>query len=205
MWELTASAKTGNWYEGLDKVRELYDVTVGVIGAGKAGSHYIRLLKNFDVRILVSDPTMTPEQADSWGVTLVGLDDLMGHSDVVSIHAPLLPETRKMINRERLGLMKDRAILINTARGALIDEEALADELRTGRISACLDVTDPEPPAPDHPFLHLPNCILTPHIAGAVNNGAKRMAAFAIEEVKRFTAGQKMEGEVDPSSLNSLA
>jgi phosphoglycerate dehydrogenase-like enzyme len=110
-----------------------------------------------------------------------------------------------MIDGERLALMKDDAILINTARGMIVDEQALVAELTKGRLFACLDVTDPEPPAPDHPLRSLPNCVLTPHIAGAVNNGVKRVGQFAIDELKRLLAGEPLQGEVKAEQMSTLA
>ncbi|PYI50299.1 hydroxyacid dehydrogenase [Paenibacillus flagellatus] len=205
MWRLSHSTSGGGWSEGKEKVRELYEVTVGVIGAGKAGSHYMKLLRSFRVDVLVYDPILTAEQAESLGAAKVELDDLLARSDVVSIHAPSLPATYRMINGERLARMKDDAILINTARGSIVDEAALVEELRKGRLFACLDVTDPEPPAPDHPLRTLPNCILTPHIAGAVNNGVWRLGQFAIDETKRLLAGEPLEGEVKAEQMSTLA
>lgn len=205
MWALTQSTRSGAWSPGKEKVREMYEVTVGVVGAGKAGSHYIRLLRNFHLDILLYDPFVSSERAAAMGAVKTELDDLLRMSDVVSIHAPSLPETHKMMNRERFALMKDDAILINTARGSIVDEQALVEELRKGRLFACLDVTDPEPPAADHPLRGLPNCILTPHIAGAVNNGVKRLGQFAIDEVKRLLAGEPLEGEVRAEQLSTLA
>lgn len=205
MWALSQSTRSGEWSTGKDKVRELYQLTVGVIGAGKAGSHFIRLLRNFHLDILIYDPIVTAEQAAGMGATKVELDVLLRNSDVVSIHAPSLPETYKLMNRERLALMKDDAILINTARGSIVDEQALVEELGKGRLFACLDVTDPEPPAADHPLRSLPNCILTPHIAGAVNNGVMRVGQFAIDEVKRILSGEALEGEVRAEQMSTLA
>lgn len=205
MWRLSKQTREGGWGANRHLVRELYRITVGVIGAGKAGSHFIRLLRNFEVDILIYDPVLTEEQAASMGARKAELETVLAASDVVSIHAPSLPATYKMINRERLALMKDDAILINTARGTLIDEDALVDELRSDRLFACLDVTDPEPPAADHPFRSLPNCILTPHIAGAVNNGIMRIGQFAIDELKRLLAGEQLEGEVKGEQLHVLA
>lgn len=205
MWRLSRSTREGAWSAGKDKVRELYGITVGVIGAGKAGSHYIRLLRQFDVDILLFDPLLTEEQAAVMGAVKTELNELLARSDVVSIHAPSLPETYKMIDGERLALMKDDAILINTARGTIVDEQALVAELTKGRLFACLDVTDPEPPAPDHPLRSLPNCVLTPHIAGAVNNGVKRVGQFAIDELKRLLAGEPLKGEVRAEQMSTLA
>lgn len=205
MWRLSSMVREGGWSEDRERIRELYQVTIGVVGAGQAGRHYIRLLQQFDVTILLYDPVLTNEQAMELGAVKVGLEELLRVSDVVSIHAPSIDATYHMFNRERLALMKDDAILINTARGSLVDEEALVAELRTGRLFACLDVTDPEPPRPDHPFRTLPNCVLIPHIAGAVNNGIKRIGQFAIDEVKRVLAGEAMVGEVKQEQMSVLA
>ncbi|TNJ67758.1 hydroxyacid dehydrogenase [Paenibacillus hemerocallicola] len=205
MWRLTGSTRTGSWSEGKEQVRELYQVTIGVVGAGKAGGHFIKLLKQFHVDILVFDPGLTAEQAHALGATKTELDDLLTRSDVVSIHAPAIPATYRMINAERLARMKDDAILINTARGSIIDEAALLDQLRQGRLFACLDVTDPEPPDPDHPLRSLPNCVITPHLAGAVNNGAKRLGQFAIDEAKRLISGERLDGEVRPEQMSTMA
>lgn len=205
MWKIAKETEQGGWSEEKKRVRELYDVTVGVIGGGKAGKHYIKLLQNFDVDVLLADPFVSAEQAAEIGVDKVELEELLRRSDVVSIHAPSLPSTYKMINRERLALMKNDAILINTARGSIIDEDALVAELRTERIFACIDVTDPEPPAPDHPFRTLRNCVLTSHIAGSVTNGLYRIGKFAVEEVERLQNGQRMDGEVEEQDMGVLA
>ncbi|MGG2479179.1 NAD(P)-dependent oxidoreductase, partial [Rhizobium sp. BR5] len=107
-------------------------------------------------------------------------------SDVISLHAPSLPQTRHMIGAEELARMKDGATLINTARGALVDEDALLAELKTGRIEAVIDVTDPEVPPPDSPLYSLPNVFLTPHIAGATGLERARLGDMAIAEIERF-------------------
>ena len=205
MWFLSEDTRRGGWEFDNKAVRELYGITVGVVGAGKAGRHYIRLIRNFDVDILLSDPTLTKDEARELGVTLVELDELLERADVVSIHAPSLPETHHMFNKRNLPLMKDGAILINTARGALIDEDALIAELRVGRIFAALDVTDPEPPALDHPFRSLPNVILLPHIAGATNNGLKRIGTHVATELERFFTGKTLKTEIKREELDCLA
>lgn len=205
IWQLAGSVKGGEWSKGRENVRELYGVTIGVIGAGRAGKHYIRLLRNFDVEVLLYDPIIDDTQAKELGVRKVGLEELMKESDVVSIHAPSIPETFKMINERNLVLMKENAILINTARGSIVDEEVLAAELQKGRIYACLDVTDPEPPAADHPFRRLGNVILTPHIAGAVNNGLHRIGKYAVEELQRYIKGKRMQGEITLDTFGTIA
>ncbi len=205
MWQLSENTRLGQWSEGKNQVRELFGITVGVVGAGRAGRHYIRLLKNFDVDILIYDPTLKEDDEIRYSARQVSLEQLLLQSDVVSIHAPSIPETYHMFNSERLQLMKDNAILINTARGSLIDEAALVKVLEKGRLFACIDVTDPEPPAKDHPFRTLPNVVLLPHIAGAVNNGLGRIGQFVLQELERFLTGEEMHGEVKERELDILA
>ncbi|MFO7610899.1 MAG: hydroxyacid dehydrogenase [Clostridia bacterium] len=205
VWNLSKVTGCGGWNGCNDTVRELYDVNVGVIGAGHAGRHFIRLLKNFDVAIMLYDPTLNDAQCAAIGAKKTGLEDLLAFSDVVSIHAPSIPATHHMLNSSNLGLMKDRAILINTARGSLIDEAALIDELKKGRISACIDVTDPEPPDISSELRDLPNVILTPHIAGSVNNGKKRIGRLAADEISSFIADGKLGFEIKKEDLSILA
>lgn len=205
IWSLSQETRNGQWSEGIHRVKELYQINIGIVGAGKAGRHFIRLLRNFDVNILVYDPILTDEQVSAMGARRVSMERLMEESDVVSIHAPSIPATYKMINGPRLKLMKDGAILINTARGKIVDEEALAAELQTGRLWACIDVTDPEPPAKDHPFRSLSNVILTPHLAGQANNGRLRVGKYAADEVKAYLQGKPLDGEVNLQNLDVLA
>ena len=200
----------GNWHSqtlGSDHVavREIFDVTIGLISASKVGRHVMRLLRNFEVNVLVYDPYLTPAEAGQLGATLVTLDDLIRRSDVVSLHAPAMPATRHMLGRAQFRAMKDHAIFINTARGMIVDEAALIDELKTGRISAFIDVTDPEPPAKDHPFRSLPNVVLTPHLAGHVSNGCFRQGRSAVDQLIEFRQGRRMHGEVTPEMFAVMA
>lgn len=186
-------------------VRELFDVTIGLIGASKVGRQVIRLLRAFEVNILVADPYLSRDEATRLGVQRVGLDELMRQSDVVSLHAPALPMTRHMLSKAQFGAMKNHAIFINTARGSIVDEEALAQELKSGRIFAFLDVTNPEPPAVDHPFRNLPNVVLTPHISGAMSNGCRRMGRCAVDQLLLFAQGLHIPGEVTAEQMAILA
>jgi len=129
----------------------------------------------------------------------------MSESDVVTIHAPSIPATDNMINKENLALMKDGAVLINTARGTIINEQDLIEELEKGRIFACIDVTNPEPPAPDNKLRFMDNVVLTPHIAGTVTNGLKRIALHVCEELERLLNGKKMRTEVNLDDLSKMA
>jgi phosphoglycerate dehydrogenase-like enzyme len=179
--------------------------SIGVIGASRIGRKVIELLAGFDFSILLYDPFVRPDDPVAARAELVDLDTLMARSDVVSVHAPSLPSTRAMVGSRQLKLMQDGATLINTARGALVDEAALLAELGTGRIQAVIDVTDPEIPPPDSPFFSLPNVFLTPHLAGAIGTERLRLGLMAIEEVERFARGEPLLHEIEPSLLERLA
>jgi len=129
----------------------------------------------------------------------------MAQSDIVSVHAPSLPSTRHMIGARELSLMKDGATLINTARGALIDEAALLETLSTGRIDAIIDVTDPEVPETTSAFYDLPNVFLTPHIAGAVGLERGRLGDMAVDEIERFTKGEPLLYQIRRRDLVLIA
>lgn len=178
---------------------------VGIVGASAVGRELIRLLKPFDVTILVSDPYLTDWEAGSLGVCKVSLEELFSRSDIVSIHAPLTPETRRMIGKELLRRMKDGAILINTARGGLLDEEALIQECSSGRIFAFLDVTDPEPPSKDSPLRKVRNIIVTPHIAGAGYYGYFKIGESTLKALEDFFCERPVEGKIDLSQYDTMA
>ncbi len=129
----------------------------------------------------------------------------MRFSDVVSVHAPALPSTQGMIDRRHLALMRDGATLINTARGIIVDETALIDELRTGRIDAIIDVTHPEVPEPASALYDLPNVFLTPHIAGAIGDERERLGEFIVEEIERYIAGRPLFSAITPAALERMA
>ncbi|QDZ13263.1 hydroxyacid dehydrogenase [Devosia ginsengisoli] len=192
-------------YALMDEPIGNYHRTVGLVGASRIGRKVARMLQAFDFTVLLSDPFVKPDDPVLDGAELVDLDTLMARSDVVSIHAPSLPTTRAMIGAGQLGLMKDGAAFINTARGALIDEAALIAELQSGRIHAVIDVTDPEIPERGSPLYDLPNVFLTPHVAGAVGTERLRLGQMAIEEIERFVAGAPLEFEIEPALLERLA
>jgi phosphoglycerate dehydrogenase-like enzyme len=146
----------------------------------------------------VYDPYVDEAEAEELGVTKCDLKTLMSDSDAVSLHAPNLPKLRHMIGAEELACMKDGSAFINTARGALVDEQALIQELESGRIYACLDVTDPEPPEADSPLFTLPNVVLTHHNAGAMGLEARRIGAQCFEELKRYVEGKPPLYPIDP-------
>jgi phosphoglycerate dehydrogenase-like enzyme len=175
--------------------------TVGIVGASRVGRRVIELLEPFDLDVLVYDPYL----GEDLGPEPRELDALLAESDVVSLHAPSLPSTRHMLDARRLALLRDGAVLINTARGALIDHDALIAELRTGRISAVLDVTEPEPLPPDSPLYALPNVTLTPHIAGALGTEVRRLGDAAIDELARYAAGEPFAHPLTAADLDRVA
>ena len=205
-YQLNRDTSSGIWRENaFDTVIDFYDINVGVISGGYVGRHMVKLLKNFHVNIYMYDPILTAEQISAIGAEKVSLEELLAKCDVVSVHAPSIPETDNMLHKGNLCLMKDKAVLINTARGSVINEQDLIDELKTGRLFACIDVTNPEPPVEDNELRRLDNVILTPHIAGTVSNGLKRIALHACEELERLVGGERMRTEVNLDELARLA
>ena len=179
--------------------------TVGIIGASRIGRLVIDLLKPFDLEVLLFDPLIDAVDADTLNVRAVGLDQLLQQSDVVSIHAPLLPETVGMIGRRELSCMRTGTTLINTARGRICDATALEAELASGRILGVIDTSEPDPLPDDSPLRGLTNVFLTPHIAGSLGTELPRMAQLAIDEIARFAAGEKLLHEVLPDELERMA
>lgn len=179
--------------------------TVGIVGASRIGRRVIELLYLLDYRLLLYDPLVSDAEAMALKAEKVDLDTLMARSDIVSLHAPLLPETRHMIDNRQLALMKDGATLINTARGALVDEAALIEKLQSGAINAVIDVTDPEIPDENSPLYDLPNVFLTPHIAGAIGLERTRLGEMAVDEVARFLEGSPLLFEVHKRDLGRMA
>ena len=176
--------------EQVSEGETLFGRRVGVVGFGRIGRTLVQLLAPFGVDVLVSDPYVQSVVVATSGATLVQLDELVSACSVVVLCAALTPETRGMFDRHRLSLLPDGACLINVARGGLIDMEALLQELRKGRITAALDVTDPLEPLPaDHELRKLPNVTLTPHIAAGGLEMRREMGAIAVEEVVRFAKG----------------
>ena len=182
-----------------------YDRTVGIIGASTVGRLVLERLRAVDVSVVLADPTITADEAADLGATLLGLDQLMAASDIVSLHAPVLPGTLGMIGAAQLAALPDGATFINTARGGLVDHEALRAEVATGRISAVLDVTDPEPLEPGDVLYRLPNVLLTPHIAGAMGTELYRLTALAVAEIEQLAAGDPFHHPVSRADLEQMA
>lgn len=179
----------------------LLGCTVGVLGASRIGRLVLDRLRAFEVTPLLNDPYVTTDEARRLDVELVDLDTLCRRSDLLTVHAPALPETRHLIDARRLSLLRDGAVVVNTARGSLVDTDALTRECATGRISAVLDVTDPEPMPADHPLLSMPNVFVTPHLAGAQGRELRRLGEFATAEVGRLLRGEPLHGNVQAHQL----
>lgn len=184
-----AWASSADWSFWERPLIELEDLTIGIVGFGRIGRAVAELARAFGMAVQVatrSQPADLPA-----GMRVVALDELFRTSDVVTLHCPLTPETNQLVNAERLALMKPSAFLINTSRGPLIDEAALADALNTGRLTgAALDVLSLEPPTANNPLLRARNCLITPHIAWATRAARTRLMRIAVENVRAFLAGR---------------
>jgi D-3-phosphoglycerate dehydrogenase len=182
---LDAQTRAGEWARG--QMTQLHGKTLGIIGLGAIGRKFARLGEGIGMRVIAW--TMHPDP--SLGFTLVDLDDLLRTSDVVSLHLRLSEQTRGFLDARRLALMKPSAILINTARGAIVDEAAMLDSLRSNRLAgAGLDVFEVEPLPHRHPVLELPNVVLTPHAAGITVEALEAGLQMALDNVRNFLAGQ---------------
>ncbi|NMB26044.1 MAG: hydroxyacid dehydrogenase [Firmicutes bacterium] len=196
----------GNW-RGADyhEHDSLIRQDVGLVGLGMTAREFLKLLAPFNCRVRAYDPFVSPGDATRLGVELTELDHLLAVSKVISLHAASLPETRHMIDERRLGLIQDGALLINTARGALIDEEALVRELSTNRFKAVLDVYEMEPLPPESPLRRMPNVVLTPHIAGPAYKRRWEMALGMVEDCEAILRGGKAKHAVDKGLLDRIA
>jgi phosphoglycerate dehydrogenase-like enzyme len=176
-----------------------YGKVVGVIGASQVGALVLRMLAAYDLRLLVTDPTLDDAGAAALGAQLVPLEVLVRESDVVSIHAPSLPETQGMIGADELHAMRPGATLINTSRAELVDQDALLQVAATGRIAAILDLVHHGESARD--LAKLDNVVVTPHLAGSVGNELHRLGAGVVDEVGRATEDAPLHFPVDPRHL----
>lgn len=181
------------------------DKTIGIISASKVGRKFAELLQHFELSVVIYDPFKSEDEIGSLGAQKVDLQTLMAQSDIVSINAPMLPETRHMIGARELSLMRNGSLIINTARGGVMDHDSLLSELETGRISAVLDVTDPEPLPSESPFFKLPNVFLTPHVAGSLGSEIYRLTESAFDEVEGFMRDGTLRYEVSSENWMSAA
>lgn len=177
--------------------------TIGVIGASQVGRRVIRNLKPFGPRILLYDPFVSEEEAQDLGVILyTDLAQMCGQSDAVTLHAPALPSTEKMLGAKEFQAMPDDGVFVNTARGLSVDEAALIGELEKGRLFAFLDVSSPEPAADDSPFRKLPNVIYTSHLAGG---GDFKIGKQATDDIERYLKGESPMMVVTADMMDRVA
>ncbi|NLC62638.1 MAG: D-glycerate dehydrogenase [Thermoanaerobacterales bacterium] len=192
------SGRWKTWGPMLMLGQDIYGAKLGLVGLGRIGYAVAKRAKGFDMDVMYYDLTRNEKAENELGLRFVEMEQLLKEADFVSIHVPLTPETRLLINENTLGLMKETAILINTARGPVVDEEALFDALKNNKIAgAGLDVMDPEPPNKDNPLLKLDNVIIVPHIASASIATRTKMAVMAAQNC---IAGLK--GDIPPNLVN---
>ena len=199
--KLDEARKTKHSYHGNFKEK------VGLLGCGMIGSHVAELLQQYELEVLVFDPFISDEKAQRLKVKKASLEEIFSTCSVISNHLASNNETKGMLRYEHFSLMRPYSAFINTGRGAQVIEADLV-RLLTERPDVCaiLDVTDPEPSPIEHPFYDLPNCFLTPHIAGnIVANEQVRMVEFMLDEYKRFTSGEPMKYEVTEEMLKTMA
>ena len=200
--QATASVKAGKWEKKKFQGHELAGKTLGVVGIGNIGSVVVDRCQGLGMRVVAYDPFISAEAAAKLGVSLVGLDELWGKADVISLHVPLTEQTRNLIDARTLARMKKGALLVNCARGGVIDEKALADALASGHLGgAALDVFEKEPVAPDHPLLKLDNFICTPHLGASTEEAQAAVAVAIAEQIALFLTEGVAQNAVNLPSL----
>ena len=194
---LDANVRGGRWRDGATgalRIHEIWSQTVGIVGMGRIGQHVVERLRPFAPGAIVYfDPIrLSPEREKQLDVRYLPMNELLAISDIVTLHVPLSKDTHHLIATESLARMKKSAVLVNTSRGGLVDEAALAMALQTGQIAgAGLDVFSEEPPPPDHPLFALNNTLLTPHLAGPTWESFPRRFANCFENIARVARGEE--------------
>jgi glyoxylate reductase len=189
------AGKWKTWHPQLLLGADLVGSTLGIVGFGRIGQAVAKRAQGFDMRVIFYDPTAHPVH----GAQSVGLDTLLRESDFVSLHVPLTPNTKRMVNAEFLSKMKPNAILVNTTRGGVVDQAALYDALKSNQIfAAALDVTDPEPLPMDSPLLALENCLIVPHLGSASQRTRDLMSLLAAENLIAGLKGERLPNCVNP-------
>lgn len=197
-WDYVRAGKWRTWGPLLLLGRDVYGATLGLIGLGRIGSAMAERAKGFNMKVLYYDPFRREDLEEQLNITYTDLDTVIRESDFISVHTPLTPETHHLLNKDRFAMMKSTAIVVNSARGPIIDTQALYEALRDGVIAyAGLDVTDPEPIQPDHPILKLSNLVIAPHIASATIETRGRMADMAADNIIAGVQGQSLPTQVN--------
>jgi D-3-phosphoglycerate dehydrogenase len=199
--EASASTRGGKWEKKrFSAGRELMGKTLGVVGTGNIGGLVVQRARAFGMKVLGYDPFLSADAAAKLGVELVSLDDIWRRSDAITLHVPLTEQTKNMVGAPQLALTKPGALVVNCARGGLVDENALAEALRSGKLGgAALDVFEEEPLPPGHPFYRLDNVLLSPHCADQVAGWREEAMDVFLENVERFRRGETLRNPVDKS------
>ena len=197
-WRRAALARRGEgWGDHLRPISGAFRATIGLVSFGAIARKVRELLAAHEVRVLVYCPLLSEAEAAVHGVRRVSLSELFRESDVVSVHAPVLPDTLGLVTGALVRTMRPDAALINTARGCILHQASVVEALRERPdLTAILDVTDPEPPAASDPLFGLPNVIVTPHIAGSHGRECQRLGQYAVDELRRFLCGQELRWRV---------
>ncbi|MFQ5699531.1 MAG: phosphoglycerate dehydrogenase [Myxococcota bacterium] len=200
--QATASLKAGRWEKSHFRGIELFERVLGVIGLGHIGSIVADRARGLGMRVIAYDPLVSPERAQRIGVDLVPLDELYATADVISVHVPLTKETRGLVGREAFAKMKRGVLLVNAARGGIVDEEALLAALEEGRVArAALDVFSDEPPSADHPLLARNDVIATPHLGAATEQAQVNVAVAVAEQVRDYLLEDVVRNAVNLPSV----
>ncbi|MFQ5400458.1 MAG: hydroxyacid dehydrogenase [Anaerolineae bacterium] len=193
-----ASLKAGEWKRSQFVGTELYGKVLGVIGFGRIGRLVAQRAQAFGMKVVAYDPFVSEETGRELGVTMLDLAGLLSRSDYITLHTAYLPETDKMINANSIAQMKDGVILVNAARGKLVDEYALADALKRGKVkAAAVDVYSSEPPGADHPLIGLPNVLHTPHLGASTVEAQRNVATQIVEQVLDVLRGRNVRNSLN--------
>jgi D-3-phosphoglycerate dehydrogenase len=199
-----ATMRAGKWDRKKFVGTELYRKTVGIVGLGRIGSAVAQRLKGFEVELIAYNPYVPEEATRRMGVEPVSLDDLLRRSDFISIHTPLNNETRGLIGAAQFAIMKDGVRLINVARGGIVDEQALADAVKSGKVGGfAFDVFSKEPPEPDNPLLNLPNTVITPHLGASTEEAQIKVAIDVAEQIADVLQGLPARTAVNLPALSA--
>ncbi|MFL2100393.1 hydroxyacid dehydrogenase [Desemzia sp. FAM 23989] len=207
-WELREQVRQDRTYQFGDFpfVFGNYNRNIGLISLSQVGRKVLDYLKPFNVNVLAYDPFVSDQEAAELNVTKVTLAELFKESEIVSLHSPLLPETTGMITGELLKSMKPHATFINTARGAIVNEDQMIAVLKERTdLTAVLDVTYPEPPVIDSPLYNMKNVVLTPHIAGSAGTEVERMGAYMLSELKHYLADEPLDYQITKEKYQHMA
>ena len=197
-----ASMAGGKWDKKSFTGVELCNKVLGIIGFGRIGQEVAKRMKSFDMQVLAYDPFVSQDRTKQLGVQLATIDEIVEQADFITLHAPLSPETRNLINAERISRMKQGVRLVNCARGGLVDEAALADALRAGKVAgAAFDVFETEPLPADSPLRGIPTMIMTPHIAASTTEAQENVAIQVAEQIVDVLVNSKVRNAINAPSI----